>query len=108
MQTRNDLMRYGPPHDERGTPTPAPDTIYPERDSAQWDQAWAALMATGRDPSDGWQLMNGERAPVPGGYRWSFKNHSLCETSMRNDPAYNGVTKYVYLPEGVASVREDC
>ena len=72
--------------------------IYPERDSTEWRAAWAALVATGRNPGAGWMLMHGERASVPGGYRWAFKNHSLCEASMASDPAYDGRTKYVYLP----------
>ncbi len=78
--------------------TPTTTAIYPERGSILWHQAWSSLIATGRDPAAGWQLMNGEAADVPGGYRWSFKNHSLCEASMRSDPAYDGRTKYVYLP----------
>ena len=73
-------------------------TIYPERDSTDWARAWAALEASGRDIDAGWMLMSGEAAAVPGGVRWAFKNHALCEPSMASDPAYNGRTKYVYLP----------
>ncbi len=73
--------------------------IYPERDSTEWNNAWSALIVTGRDPNDGWMLMHGEpQADIPGGYRWAFKNHSLCDPSMADDPAYNGKTKYLYLP----------
>ena len=71
---------------------------HPERDSSLWRLAWAALQATGRDLSAGWMLMGAERADVPGGYRFAFKNHSLCERSMAGDPAYDGKTKYIYLP----------
>ena len=67
------------------------------RDSPLWDRAWAALMATGRDPADGWMLMCAERAAVPGGFRFAFKNHSL--PFMPDDPAYDGRGKYVFLPE---------
>lgn len=72
--------------------------IYPERGTLLWHQAWSCLIATGREPGAGWQLMNGEPANVPGGYRWAFKNHSLCEDIISSDPAYDGRTKYVYLP----------
>ena len=72
--------------------------MYPERDSELWRTAWAALMATGRAPDAGWMLMNAEPAAVPGGYRFAFKNHSLCEPSMADDPVYDGRTKYIYLP----------
>ena len=71
---------------------------YPERDSPLWRRAWDALMATGREPGAGWMLMHVEPAAVPGGYRFAFKNHSLCEQSMADDPAYDGRTKYIYLP----------
>ena len=71
---------------------------YPERGSSLWDQAWSALTATGRDPGAGWMLMNAEPASVPGGYRFAFKNHSLCEAVMSSDPAYDGRTKYIHLP----------
>ena len=71
---------------------------HPERDSELWRQAWSVLRATGRDPADGWMLMHVDRVSVPGGCRFAFKNHSLCERSMADDPAYDGKTKYVYLP----------
>ncbi len=78
------------------------DDIWPERGSLLYHQAWGALIATGRNPADGWMLMHGTPAVAPGGYRWAFKNHSLCEPSMASDPAYDGRTKYVHLPEVTA------
>ena len=75
-----------------GTPNPLPD-----RGSKLWNQAWSALAATGRDIDEGWMLMVIEHhQPVPGGYRFHFKNHSL--PFMDDDPAYDGKRKYVILP----------
>ncbi len=66
-----------------------------------WDEAWAALAATGRDINEGWMLMQIEDADVPGGRRYYFKNHSLVELRMSDDPGYDGKTKYVILPPSV-------
>lgn len=44
--------------------------IFAERGSTEWDTAWDALIATGRDPSN-YMLMHGE--PKDDVVSWGFK-----------------------------------